>query len=188
MIEKTLIIVKHDGVLKGLIGEVIKRFENMGLKVAAMKMVWANEEVAKNHYQVTDEWANNVFTKAKESYEKQGKEFEFDNAKEYAGMIQSWNVNFLKEGPVVAIVFEGPHAVELGRKLVGDTQPRTALPGTIRGDFAYESYQISDVKKRPVRNIVHASGAVDEAEREIQLWFNEDEIHEYPHPLDKHIE
>lgn len=181
MIEKTLILVKHDGVLKGLIGEIIKRLENLGLKIVGLKMVWADEKLAFNHYKVTKEWATDVFTKTKNTYEKQGKKFEFSEPMEYGKMIQSWNIGFLKEGPVVAIVAQGPHAVELVRKIVGSTEPRQAIPGTIRGDYSFESYQISDSKKRPVRNLVHASGSVDEAKREISLWFKKEELHEYPH-------
>jgi nucleoside-diphosphate kinase len=91
--------------------------------------------------------------------------------------IQSWNMNFLREGPVVAIVLEGPHAVEIVRKMVGSTEPRQALPGTIRGDFAsIESYPVADKKKMALRNLIHASDSVDNAKREISLWFKEEEV------------
>ena len=158
MIEQTLILIKHDGVVRGLIGEIVKRFENIGLKIAAMKMVWASDKTAENHYVVTTEWANDVFNKAKKAAENAKRDFPYDDAKKYALDIQKKNINFLKEGPVVAIVFQGHHSVELGRKLVGTTEPRQAAPGTIRGDFMLDSYKTADTKARSLRNLVHASG------------------------------
>ncbi len=186
MIEQTLIIVKHDGVLRGLVGEIVKRFENIGLKIVGMKMVWADDVRAKSHYMVTDDWANTMYTRGKESADKRGEKFSFATPLEMATTIQKRNMDCLREGPVIAIVFEGAHAVELGRKLVGNTEPRSALPGTIRGDFMHDSYAMSDKKSRAVRNIVHASGAVEEAKREISLWFDSKEIHSYKRDLDKH--
>ena len=186
MIEKTLIIVKHDGVLRGLVGEIIRRFENTGLKIVGMKMVLANENVAREHYISNEEWANGVFNKAKLAYESKGKTLNFKTAKEYGDHIQKMNQDYLKEGPVVAIVFEGIHAVELGRKLSGNTEPRQALPGTIRGDYMLDSYSVANAKERSVRNLIHSSGTVDEADREISLWFNKDEIYNYSKELDKH--
>lgn len=186
MVERSLIIVKHDGVLRGLVGEIIKRFENIGLKIVGMKMVWADEKTADNHYIVTDEWANGVYSKTKAAFEAQGKILPFDNAKDYGKYIQNMNTSFLMEGPVVAMVFEGIHAVELGRKLSGNTEPRQALPGTIRGDFMHDSYQMANGKERSVRNLIHASGTVEEANREIALWFSDGELHSYSKDLDKH--
>ena len=177
--EQSLIIIKHDGVLRNLIGEVIRRFENVCLHVVALKMMWADDTLAGNHYKLTEEWATSLFERTKTSKEKIGEKFAYTDPLVYGALIQSWNKKFLMEGPVVAIVFEGPHAVELGRKLVGHTEPRQALPGTIRGDYTYESYTISDAKKRPIRNLVHASGSVEEARREINLWFSKKEIHTY---------
>jgi nucleoside-diphosphate kinase len=186
MIERTLILVKHDGVLRGLVGEIIRRFENIGLKIVGLKMVWADQKMAQNHYVVTDEWANDVFNKAKSAAEKSNRDFPYNDAKVYASNIQKKNTDFLTEGPVVAIVFEGHHSVELGRKIVGSTEPRQALPGTIRGDFMHDSYKVADGKERSVRNLVHASGTLEEAFREIPLWFSDKELHSYKKELDKH--
>ena len=186
MIEKTLILVKHDGVLRGLIGEIVKRFENIGLKIIGMKLIRANDEVAKSHYVITDEWANDVYSKAKSSAEKTGQEFPHNDPLSYAKNIQEMNRGFLKEGPVVAIVFEGHHSVELGRKLVGVTEPRQSPPGTIRGDFMLDSYKTADKKNRSLRNLIHASGTSKEADREIALWFKETELYSYDKELDKH--
>ncbi len=187
VIERTLIVIKHDGVVRGLIGEILQRFERTGLKIVAMKMIWADENIADKHYQITDEWAKAVFDKTKNAYEKEGRKFPFKDFKQYGQIIKNWNKDFLMEGPVVAIVIEGPHAIELARKMVGNTEPRQALPGTIRGDYTFDSYAVADKKQRPVRNIIHASGNKDEAAREIALWFKENELHNYKTQHDTHI-
>ena len=142
-------------------------------------MIWADKELASNHYQVTEEWARDVFNKAKNAYEKQNKKFEYSDHMNYTKTIQSWSINFLREGPVVAIVAQGPHAVELVRKIVGTTEPRQAIPGTIRGDYTIDSYKLADADGRAVRNIVHASGNEEEAEAEVLLWFKKEELINY---------
>lgn len=187
VIEKSLVLIKHDGVLRGLIGRIMSRIEEVGLKVTAIKMVWANEELAKNHYQLDEEWAKNVFEKTKKTRESTGDPFPYTDALEYGKMIQSWNIKFLREGPVIAIVLEGPHAIEIIRKIVGSTEPRQSSPGTIRGDFAMtESYTLANDKERVLRNLIHASDSQENANREISLWFSPEEIHTYSRDLDKH--
>ena len=186
-VEKTLILVKHDGVSRGLIGKIVSRFEGMGLKICAMKMVWADEELAGKHYKLAEEWAVKMYERTKKAKEETGEEFPYKDALEYGGMIRSWNMKFLQEGPVVAIVIEGPHAVEIVRKTLGATEPRQANPGTIRGDFAsVESYKLADVRKRVLRNLVHGSDTPENAKHEISLWFNKEEIHSYSKDLDRH--
>jgi len=185
--ERSLILIKHDGVARGLIGKIVSRFEDIGLKICAMKMIWADEDLAKNHYKLDEEWAKNVFEKTKTTKEKLGQPFPYNDPIEYGKMIQSWNINFLREGPVVAIIIEGSHAVEIIRRIIGSTEPRQSPPGTIRGDFAMmESYEIGDRKQRVTRNLVHASDSVKNAEHEIALWFKPEEIHSYSKDLDKH--
>jgi nucleoside-diphosphate kinase len=148
------------------------------LKIIAIKMVWANDELAKEHYKLDEEWARDVYNKTKAVYEKEGKEMKYQNHLEWGEIIQRYNMTFLKEGPVIAMILEGPHAIELIRKMIGATEPRSAMPGTIRGDFAsVESYPIADANSRVVRNLVHASDSVKNAEREISLWFRPEEIH-----------
>lgn len=120
MIERTLILVKHDGVYRSLIGEIIKRFENTGLKIIGMKMAWADQNLAKNHYQLTEEWIKSVGEKTRKAYKEKGLTLKESDG-EIAQKIQDFNMKFLREGPVVAIVFEGPHAVEICRKIVGHT-------------------------------------------------------------------
>lgn len=177
--EKTLIILKPDAVKRGLVGKIIGRFEDAGLKIIAVKMLWADEELAKTHYALDEVWAKNVYEKTKAAYDKEKKKMKFKDHMDLGKTIQKWNMAFLTEGPVIAMAFEGPHAVELARKLVGSTEPRQALPGTIRGDFAsIESYAIADVKSRVLRNLVHASDSPENGKREVDLWFSIDEIHQ----------
>ena len=188
VMEKTLVLLKPDTVQRGIMGKILTRFEDAGLKVIAMKMIQANAELAEKHYALDEEWAKNVFNKTKASYEKDGKELEYKDHMEMGKTIQGWNMDFLQEAPVIALVLEGPHAVELIRKMLGATEPRSAAPGTIRGDFAtVESYALADQKKRVARNLVHASDSPENAQREIQTWFSTSELHSYNKELDKHI-
>ncbi len=188
MIEKTLVLLKHDSIVRGLVGKIIARFEDIGLKITAVKMIMPDEKLSKNHYLLDEEWAKAVFTKTKASYEKDNKVFPYKDHMEFGGQIQSWNMNFLREGPVIAMILEGPHAIEIVRKVVGSTEPRTSPPGTIRGDFAMmESYAVADKKTRVLRNLIHASDSPKSADREIALWFNSAEIQSYKKDLDKHF-
>lgn len=188
MIQQTLVLIKPDGVQKKIVGKILSRFEDMGLKIVAMKMLTVNEDLAKEHYYLDEEWAKGVYEKTKASYEKEGKKLKEKTHTEMGKKIQSYLANFIKEGPVISFVLEGPHAIELVRKTVGATEPRTANPGTIRSDFAsIESYSIADLKERAVRNLIHASDSVKNAKREISLWFSADEIQKYSLSEDKHI-
>lgn len=188
VVEQTLLLLKHDTVQRGLIGKILTRFEDAGFKIRGMKMVWASEELAKKHYAIDDIWAAQLFEKTKAGYEKEGGKMPYKTPHELATTIQNWNMKFLREGPVVAIVLEGPHAAEIGRKMVGSTEPRQSAPGTIRGDFAIvESYALADAKKRVMRNLIHASDTAANAKREIALWFDNTELHAYTKELDKHF-
>jgi len=186
--EQTLVLLKPDSIQRGFIGKIIKRFENSGLKIVGIKMLWASEDLAEQHYRYNDEWAKGVFEKSKTAYEKDGKAFIYKNQMDYGKTIQMWNMNFLREGPVIAMVLEGPHSVEIVRKMVGSTEPRQALPGTIRGDFAVlESYAVADANKRVIRNLIHSSDSLENAQKEISLWFDNSELHKYTKELDKHF-
>ena len=188
VIEQSLVLMKPDSVQRGIIGKILSRFEDIGLKIAGIKMVWASEDLAKNHYHLDEEWARNVYEKTLAGYQKEGKEMPYKDHMHLGQTIQEWNMNFLREGPVVALVIEGPHAIELVRKMIGSTEPRQAAPGTIRGDFSsVESYALADTKKRVLRNLIHASDSVNNAKREISLWFKPEEVHNYKKDLDKHF-
>jgi len=158
MIEKSLVIIKPDGVKRSLTGEIIRRIEQTGLKVVGMKMVWAEKDFAKKHYAAHKE-----------------KPFFKDL------------VEFLSNGPVVALVVEGVHAVQNVRKLVGPTSPSEAAPGTIRGDFAHLSMKYASETGNGGQNIIHASATPQEAKDEIKLWFGAKEIHTYKTVHEAHV-
>jgi nucleoside-diphosphate kinase len=186
--ERTLVLIKPDAVSRSLVGEIISRFEKTGLKIVAMKMVWADEELAKKHYVLEESWAKNVYDKTKAASEKEGTPMKWKDHMELGRTIQSWNADFLQEGPVVAFVLQGPHVIEIVRKMVGSTEPRQAIPGTIRGDYAMiESYAVANEKARVLRNLVHASDSPETANREISIWFTKQELHDYKKELDKHL-
>lgn len=183
--EKTLVLIKPDGVQRSLIGEVIGRFERMGLKLVALKMVVTNEEHVRKHYTLDPDWRRVTGEKTIEGYRKKGIEPPSEDPLEITDNILKGLVNYMTKGPIVAMVLEGAHVVQIVRKLVGGTEPLTSDVGTIRGDFVLDSYQMSDSDGRAVRNIVHASGSPEEAENEIKHWFSEEEILSYNHVQDK---
>ena len=185
MIEKTLVLMKPDALQRGITGKILERFENVGLKIVGMKMVKITDDFAKKHY-VVENFMKTTVPKTREAYAKRGIELK-ETDREIAERIQKMLIDYMQEGPVPAFVLEGPHAVEVVRKIVGGTEPRSATPGTIRGDFFIDSYGIADAKERPVRNLIHASGNKEEADYEVKLWFSEGELFDYEGPHDKHL-
>ncbi len=183
--ENTLFLVKPDGVQRGLIGKILSRFEQKGLKVVALKLVWPTMEQAAEHYSDFDDaWREKVGGFVKEAYDEKGEKFPFDNQIEAGQWVQNNLARYLSCGPVVAVVLQGAHAVEHVRKLLGSTNPKDADIGTIRGDFTIESLALANLFDRTARNLAHASGSVEEAEREIKVWFDEDELVEYELAID----
>ena len=183
--QKTLVLIKPDGVQRGLIGEIIGRFERAGLKLVAMKMVHASHDDVDKHYALTEEWMRGVFDKAKAKYEANGETFPYADHIAYGNDIKNGLVTFLKSAPIVAMVLEGEMGVSLVRKLVGATEPASSAPGTIRGDLAHDTYALSNGQHRPLRNLIHASGTVDEANNEITIWFSDTELYRYEHVNDR---
>ena len=177
--EKTLVIVKPDGVQRSLVGEIVKRFENIGLKIVAMKMILPNEEQVDKHYLINPEWKVNVGEKAIAAYEKKGIEPPTKDPEEAGERVLDGLKKYMTSGPVVAMVLQGAHACQIVRKVVGGTEPLTSDVGTIRGDFVLDSFQMADTDGRAVRNLIHASGDTDEAEKEIPIWFSDNEIIDY---------
>ena len=161
MIQRTLVLIKPDGVQRGLSGDIIQRFEKVGLKIVAMKMTWIDKDFATNHYVGVSE--------------RKGQK------------VMDMLLDLITMGPVIAMVLEGVDAVHVVRKICGPTEPKEAQPGTIRGDYAHVSYAYSDKVSEAVRNVVHASGEPEEAEHEINLWFTKEEIHDYPSVHDIHV-
>ncbi|MBI2056396.1 MAG: nucleoside-diphosphate kinase [Candidatus Sungbacteria bacterium] len=187
--EKTFMLVKPDGVKRGLIGECLRRIEQRGLKIIAIKLIHASEEQARKHYPGTEEWLRGMGGKTLETYQKYGKdakaELGSDDALEIGKMIYTWNTDFLTSGPVLALAISGIHAIDMVRKIVGKTIPAFAEMGTIRGDFSVDSPVLANDGKRAIHNLVHASGDHAEAEHELAHWFKPDEIHAYKRAEDE---
>jgi nucleoside-diphosphate kinase len=177
--EKTLIIIKPDGVQRNLIGEIISRFERAGLKLVAMKMVTADIDMIKKHYTLDPEWMRLVGEKSIKGLLDKGIEPISRDPMVIAESVIDRLSKYMTSGPVIPMVLQGGHAVSVVRKIVGSTEPVMSDVGTIRGDFVLDSYQMSMDDERCVRNLIHASGTVEEAIKEINLWFNQDEIMEY---------
>ncbi|HIH14988.1 MAG: nucleoside-diphosphate kinase [archaeon GW2011_AR17] len=178
MTEQTLIILKPDTVQRGLVGEIIQRIEKTTLKIVAMKMVYASKEQAGTHYADDKEWLISVGEKTLKSAEKKGIKLS-RTALEQGQWVRQMLMEYITMSPSVVMVIEGHNAVAKIRMLCGGTSPQEASPGTIRGDYAIDSYMLADASDRPVQNLIHASGTVEEAKREIKIWFNENEIHTF---------
>lgn len=158
MIQQTLILIKPDGVQRGLIGEITRRFERVGLKIVGMKMIHIDEKFARSHY------AEHV-------------------DKKFYPLLES----MITMGPIVAMVLEGVESIGLVRKMVGATEPKTAAPGTIRGDYCHVSYGYADNVGMSIKNVVHASANASDSAKEIELWFDKKELFSYELVHDCHI-
>lgn len=184
MKEKTIVLIKPDGVKRGLVGEIVSRFEKSGLKLIAMKLVWVDKEMVKKHYPDSrTELLKGMGEKTLATYEKFGKDPEEElgtkDPVEIGRMVNKWNIDFLSSGPVLAMLLQGAHAIESARMVAGPTLPVFAPGGTIRGDYSVDSPALANQKKRAVHNLVHASGNSEEAKYEEELWFHEHEIYDY---------
>jgi len=177
--ERTFVAVKPDGIQRSLIGEIIKRFEQVGLKLVAIKMLTVDEAHVEKHYTLDPEWRKITGEKTIASYTSKGLKPPLDDPYKITEIILKSLIKYMTSGPVIAMVWEGAHVVKLVRKIVGGTEPLTSDVGTIRGDFVLDSYQMSDGDSRAIRNLIHASGSVAEAEKEIAHWFKKEEIADY---------
>lgn len=177
--ERTLIILKPDAIQRGLVGETIRRFENVGLKLVATKMMVARAEHVEKHYTLDPEWRRVTGEKTIAGYKEKGLTPPSDDPYEITARILEGLKKYMVAGPVLVMIWEGAHAVKIVRKLVGSTEPLSSAPGTIRGDYVLDSYQMSDGDGRAVRNLIHASGSPSEAAAEISHWFKPEEIIEY---------
>ena len=179
MKEPVLVIIKPDGVQRSLIGEIIGRYERVGLKLVGMKMAIPSTEKVEAHYTLDPAWRRVTGEKTIKSYQEKGLTPPSMDPLEITAKILANLKKYLTSGPVIMMVWEGAHAVELVRKITGGTEPRGAHVGTIRGDFVVDSYIMSDTDDRAVRNLIHASGSVEEANMEIPHWFKQAEIIDY---------
>lgn len=177
--ERTLIIVKPDGVQRGLIGEVVKRYESVGLKLVGIKIGVPTAEKIEQHYTLDPEWRRITGEKTIESYKAKGMTPPSEDPLEITGVILQNLKTYMTSGPVVFMVWQGAHAVKIIRKITGGTEPLTSDVGTIRGDYVLDSYQMADLDGRAVRNVIHASGSPEEAQAEIKHWFLPSELVDY---------
>lgn len=155
-IQKTLVVFKPDTVQRGLVGEILTRFERVGLKIVATKMIAPTKEHYHKHY---EEIGKMITRRGEHTFD--------------------ITLDLMVQGPVIAMVFEGVEAVALVRKMVGPTEPKSAQPGTIRGDFSHMSFGYADEEDKGIPNLIHASGDPEEAEQEIDHWFSDSELYEY---------
>lgn len=156
LVERTLVVFKPDAVQRGIVGDILSRFERVGLKIIATKMVSPSKEHYYKHY---EDIGKMITRRGEEAFTE--------------------NLDYMVQGPVIAMMFEGVEAVALVRKIVGPTEPKTADMGTIRGDFSHMSFGYSNSKRIGIPNLIHASGSKEDAQQEIKHWFKEDEIFEY---------
>lgn len=183
--ERTLVLIKPDGVKRGLVGEVLARIEKRGLKIIALEMIWPTKAEMDKHYPKDTEWITGLGRNTAKSYEEfkipstLTDDYGTEDHHKIGMMVRAWLVDFMVSGPIVKIVVEGLHAIRMVRKIVGPTIPAFAEMGTIRGDFSVDSPVLANVQKRAVRNLIHASGNPEEAQHEIALWFTPKEIHAY---------
>ena len=181
--EVTFVIVKPDGVKRGLTGEIIKRIEQRGLKIIALSMETPSRKKIDGHYPKDKKWVTRLGEKTLATYSKYNidpkKEMGTNDPVKIGPNVRSWLLDYLTSGPVVKMIVKGVHAVDMVRKLAGQTMPIYAEMGTIRGDYSADSPAAANMDKRPVHNIVHASETPQEARHEIKYWFTKKEIHDY---------
>lgn len=176
--ERTVIFIKPEAVQRHLVGEFISKFEKRGLKMVACKLTVPTKERVGKHYPDKEEWYINTGTKTLEAYKAKG----IDTGKtaiELAKIVRERLIEHFTDRPVLMMVWEGTHAVALGRKTAGATNCLVADIGSIRGDYSMESYDLADDRERAVHTLVHASDSIESAEKEMKLWFGQDEILDY---------
>lgn len=181
--ERTFVILKPDAIQRGLVGDILSRFEKVGLKTVAMKMVVATEEQCFTHYNKSDEWYESKGAKVVDNMKARGLNPE-KPAIEYGKDIVRALAKYMSAGPSVCLILEGNKSVNVVTKLVGGTEPTTSDIGTIRGDLTLDSYEAANMDARAVRNLVHCSESPEEANREIPIWFKDSEIISYRHIQD----
>lgn len=182
--ETTFLLIKPDGVVRGLTGEIIRRIEQRGLKIVALAMEQASYKKIDDHYPKDPKWIHRLGEKTLTIYEKYGygvaQELGTDDPDKIGQMVRKWLVEFMISAPVVKMVIKGVHAVDMVRKIVGPTMPSDAPIGTVRGDYSVDSAVLANRQKRAVRNIVHASETASEAAHEIKHWFGSGKkMHDY---------
>jgi len=181
--QKALLIIKPDGVQRGLCGTILKRFEKVGLTIIGFKFASADPATVKAHYPENDVWFGKVGQRTLTNYAKKGldakKIFGTDNAIQIGKTVKQWLISYFQESPVLIVAVEGYETIEIVRKISGNTIPILAIPGTVRGDFSHDTIDLANEQNRPLRNIIHASDSVEDGEKEVNLWFTKEELFSY---------
>jgi len=187
--ERTLIIIKPDAVKRGLVGVIIDTFENVGLKLMATKMLKPSKDVIKNHYPGTPEWIKEMGEKTLSSFKQSGVDVKekmgTNDPNKLGQFVYDRLIKYWMEGPIVVMVWQGPDAIQIARKLRGHTIPLLAQTGTLHSDYSFDSSTLSSSLDRVIKTFVHASGSISEAEREIEYWFPKIEFKNYEREIDE---
>ncbi|OQY68552.1 hypothetical protein B6D29_00665 [Microgenomates bacterium UTCPR1] len=187
--ERTLIILKPDAVKRGLIGEIINTFESVGLKLMVAKMLRPSKDVIEKHYPGTAEWVKEMGEKTLASFKQSGKNVReilgTEDAAQLGSFVYERLIKYWMEGPIVVMVWEGPDAVIIARKLRGHTIPLLSQTGTLHSNYSFDSSTLSSSLDRVVKTFIHASGSVEEAKREINYWFKDEKLKSYERDIDE---
>ncbi len=181
--EKTFVMIKPDGVRKGLVGEIIKRMEQRDLKIIALEMFQPSFKEMDNHYPKDEKWLNRIGERTQATYTKYGHDLKRDfgttDPIRVGKAVRKWLIDYMVSAPLVKMVVQGVHSVDMVRKIVGPTMPYLAEMGTIRGDYSADSAISANIEKRAIFNLIHASETPEEAKHEISHWFGKDAIFKY---------
>ena len=181
--ERTLVLIKPDGVKRGLVGEIMRRVEEKGLKIIALEMVEATAEQVDDHYPKEEAWIKRLGEKTLKNYKEYGfdamKELGSEDPMEIGKQVRGWLLDYMTSGPIVKMAISGIHAINMIRKIVGVSMPSEAEMGTIRGDFSVDDATAANRDKRAIHNLIHASENPEEAEHEIKFWFAPEDVHGY---------
>jgi nucleoside-diphosphate kinase len=181
--ERTVVLIKPDGVKRGLIGEIISRIEKRGLKIISLEMFQATREQIDEHYPKDEKWIKRLGEKTLKNYRDYGvdakKELGTEDPLKIGQRVRDWLIDYLTSGPMIKMVIKGIHAIEMVRKLAGQTMPSEAEMGTIRGDFSVDDATAANRDKRAIHNILHVSETLEEAEHELNFWFAAEDIFDY---------
>ena len=181
--EKTVVLIKPDGVKRGLTGEIISRIERRGLKIIALEMFQATKDQIDGHYPKAENWVRRLGEKTLKNYKDYGldakKELGTEDTMEIGKMVRGWLIDYMTSGPMIKMVVEGIHAVNMVRKIVGVSMPSQAEMGTIRGDFSVDDATAANRARRAIHNIIHASETPEEAKHELDFWFAAEDIFDY---------
>lgn len=185
--EKSLVIIKPDAVVRQITGDIISRFERKGLKIVALKLVHPTKAQVEDHYALDEDWLESTGNRTLEGYKEKGYDITGLTAREVGLNTRRKLMNYLGAGPVIALVLQGAHVIEIARRMRGSTSPLQSEAGTVGFDYSLESYELADAGDWAIRNILHGSDSPEAAEREIPIWFSEDEFVKYETAAERYI-